>query len=369
MATLDIFAKNIIGNSPTVNRAVKDFTGTNGDRWIKINSPSGSGDSANFFIVKKLSLVDSTSVSNAIDTNSSIIFDNNGYLQVPNTAVNVSNPLVPNQTIDSINDEHKKQFRNPKSTGFSQSKNIIFSYNLKWILYRDVSDSNQIYILYNPMHRQNIKTYYDNMGYDGNIQNLIQQYTKTFTISPLNDEANRMAVFAEPTCACYNVDNCVNDSKGNYLSEPTRRLIRWNCACTGPACSYSKSADIKSSFLPKFRTDMLVGLGCDLNLSVCSIAINASKAGNINIENSKIQQECGINEVSAPTYAPTTQPSTTQPSNTQPSDTPPTEAPPTPSKLSSPLVIGGGISVIVIIAIIVTIFTLKKMTNRQLSSS
>ena len=79
MTSLDIFATNIIGNN-----AVLDFTaGENGNRWIKISSPSNPNWFSNFFIVKKLSPIDSQSVSSAIDsttgTSSKLTFDNNVY--------------------------------------------------------------------------------------------------------------------------------------------------------------------------------------------------------------------------------------------------------------------------------------------------
>ena len=143
MTTLDIFAKNIMGNSDSVTNL---SLGENVNRWLQIKAPSGSGSFANFFIVKKLTPTDSQSVSSAIDSTtaskSNLIFDNNGNIQASGS-LRIQNPLATKPV--SIVQEDNKQFQDSNIRGYCESSNIIFSSNLKWILYRD--ESKQMYIL------------------------------------------------------------------------------------------------------------------------------------------------------------------------------------------------------------------------------
>jgi hypothetical protein len=338
MTTLDIFANNIIGGS----KAVQNLSGENANRWIKIKS-------ANFFIVNKLNQADSQSVSSTIDSNGKLTFDQNGNIQSP---VYVTNPLAPNMT-DALESDDK-QFLKKDNPGYSKSRDIIFSSNLKWILYRDKSDANQMYILYNPMHRQNVKNYHAQKATGGNaygdnlMQKLIQQYRDTFTISSLNDGNKSVAIFAEPTCACYDLRNCTNDFAKFYVSQEASDKIGWSCACTSPSCTLfkQKGREMDDSFLQNFREFQKTGVDCSTNLSICSVDFVA--AGNITAKDVNIQQNCDLNKSTAPTDSPQTEAPTEAP------DLFPTLAPTQPpSKLSAPLMIGGGVALLVILAFIV----------------
>ena len=348
MTTLDIFANNIIGG----NNSVSDFSGENANRWLQINAPSGSGSFANFFIVKKLSPSDSQSVSSAIDSTSGIrsklTFDNNGNIKAP---VLVQNPLT-TQEISPVENDNK-QFSEPNSPGYCASRDIIFSSNLKWILYRNKNDSNQMYILYNPMHRQNVKDYYNSVsannpyGEDGGfMQTLIQKYRNVFTITPLNEQTKTKAIFAEPSCACYDQHNCNNDYANFYISPESSNQLGWSCACGGAkSCSYAKTNN-GDSFLNQFQNNVKPSQ-CPTQVSFCNI--DFTSAGNINAKDLNIKQNCPF----AQTTFNTTNPQTTI-------DTPtPSPTPISSSSISTPLIVGGG-SVIIIIAIIIAIFIFKK---------
>ena len=356
MTTLDIFAKNIMGNSDSVT----NFSmGENSNRWLQIKAPSGSGSFANFFIVKKLSPTDSQSVSSAIDSTtaskSNLIFDNNGNIQASGS-LKIQNPLATKPV--SILQADNKQFQDSNIKGYCESRDIIFSSNLKWILYRDKNDANQMYILYNPMHRQNVKDYYASIsannlnGDDGGfMRTLIEKYRNVFTIKALNDETKTQAKFAEPTCACYDRDNCANDAAGFYLNPNARNITGPACACNSIACNYTQTQENKDKtgesflnlYLKKYMPEK-----CP-TVSVCQMIFDA--AGNINVKDANIQQNCGASQIN--TQAPT------QPPTQAPTEAPtqaPTEAPTqAPSKLSKPLIIGGGIGIALIIAIIVSI--------------
>ena len=377
MTSLDIFANNIIGNS----NSVKNFSGENANRWLKVKSPSPDLNAfSNFFIVKKLSAIDSQSVSSAIDTKTpNLIFDNNGSIQAP---INIQNPLSTKPI--SLVDSDTKQFSNPDGDGYCASRDIIFSSNLKWILYRDKKDANQMYILYNPMHRKNVQDYYnsvsakDPFGDDGGfMRTLIQKYRNTFTITPLNTETKTKAVFAEPTCDCYKKHDCNNDYAKFYINPDTSDKLDWSCACGGAkSCSYAKDNN-PDSFLNQFQPNLIKKFNCPSQVSFCNMDFNA--AGNINAKDSNIQQNCSVgqttmneNQTEAPTQPPKTQSPTTQSPTTQAPKTqspttqaPTTQAPTTqaPSKsnfiLSNPLVLGGGIGLLIIIAII-SLFIYKK---------
>ena len=374
MTTLDVFANNIIGNSNSVTK----FSGENANRWIQIKAPAPSAAFANFFIVKKLSAIDSQSVSSTIDsTKPNLIFDNNGSIQAPTM---VQNPLS-TKPISLVEDDYK-QFSNPNGDGYCVSRDIIFSSNLKWILYRDKKDTNQMYILYNPMHRKNVQDYYnsvsvkDPFGDDGGfMRTLIQKYRNTFTIIPLNTQTKTKAIFAEPTCDCYKKHDCNNDYAKFYINPDTSDKLDWSCACGGAkSCSYVKDNN-PDSFLNQFQPNLIKNFKCPTQVSFCNMDFNA--AGNINAKDSNIQQNCSVgqttmneNQTEAPTQpapttkSPTTQPpsksQTTQSPNTQPPSKSQTTQLPKAQSALSPLVIGGGISAFVIIISIIAFLIYKK---------
>ena len=374
MTSLDIFANNIIGG----NNSVTNFSGENANRWLQVKAPSGSGSFANFFIVKKLSPADSQSVSSAIDSTidirSKLTFDNNGNIKAP---VNIENPLTINSELSPVEDDNK-QFLDRNFPGYCLSRDIIFSKNLKWILYRDKKDANQMYILYNPMHRKNVQDYYNSIssknayGDDGGFMlSLIQKYRNVFTITPLNNQTKTKAVFADPTVACYDQHNCNNDYANFYINPDTSDKLEWSCACGGAkSCSYAKTNN-SDSFLNQFQPNLIKNFQCPTQVSFCNMDFNA--AGNINAKDSNIQQNCSIgqttmneNQTKPPTQAPPTQAPQvqtrppTQAPQTQAPTIPPTQAPSKVQALSKPLIIGGGIGIFVIIAIIIAFLMKKK---------
>lgn len=352
MATLDIFATNIIAS----NNSVINFSlGENPSRWLKIKS-------SNFFIVKKLALTDSTLISNILDNINqglTIIFDSNGNIGVLDKTTNqltntvIMNPLVDNTNTDlpanSTVEMNQKSFVDNSLKGYCDDKNNIFSLpGLKWILHRD--DSKQMYILYNPMHRINVKNYYNSVSSinetgDPNMRNLIKAYSDSLNVTPLSDSNRTTAVYADPTCNCFtSVRNCTNDFAGFYISPNDTKQIGWSCTCgSGGTCSSDYINDTES-FLPDFKKKVQSVNNlpdCSPKLTICNSIITAG--GNVEFKNnSSFQQKCGQNQPPPPPPPPTE---------------PPTQPPPQPSqsKSSTPIIVGaslGGLALIIIFVII-----------------
>ena len=341
MATLDIFGTNIIAS----DNSVTDFSlGENGYRWIKIKS-------SNFFIVKKLSLTDSTLISNIIDginRGLTIIFDSNGNIGVLNNTTNqltntVMNPIVDNTNTDLVansrEERNQKSFVDNSLKGYCANKNIIFSIpGLKWILYRD--ETKQMYILYNPMHRTNVKNYYnlkaDKSNYTGDdkMRNLISQYSSSLNVTPLSDLTRTPAVYADPSCNCFSsLRNCTNDFAGFYITGNDSNQIGWSCTCgSGGTCSNDYTTE--DSFLIDFKRNVQNSgniKDCSPNITICNAIFSA--AGNVEFtNNATFQQKCGQ----------------------QPPNQPPNQ-PPTQSKSTTPIIVGaslGGLALIIIFVII-----------------
>ena len=362
MTTLDIFANNIINNP---NNSISNLNlGENPNRWILIKG-------AKFFIVKKMNSIDSGKINDTINlkTNTSLYFDGNIVVIDNNNNTNiveVLNPLTKNNTDNSIFNTvnlpiNKKNFTNSSDAGYSPDKTFILSTNLKWILYSDLSLT-QSYLLYNPMHRSNVKKYYDeqtnrlnNADGDINMKSLINKYCNANNVRQMSN--GNIAVFSDRTCNCYSdLHNCTNSLFDFYLDDLTSNTIGWNCSCTSKVCSStSNNVTNDDSFLSSFqqKVQRINNIPCNNDITVCQLAINAA-AGNVNISNnSALTQKCGGYGLTPPptTPPPTTQPPTTQPPSTQPPSTQqPTEM---QQKSSIPIIVGstvgGGLLLILLL--------------------
>ena len=362
MATLDIFATNIIAS----NNSVTNFSlGENPSRWLKIKS-------SNFFIVKKLALTDSTLISNILDNVNqglTIIFDSNGNIGVLDKTTNqltntvIMNPLVDNTNTDlpanSTVEMNQKSFVNKSLKGYCANKNIIFSIpGLKWILYRD--ESKQMYILYNPMHRTNVKNYYNSVSGINQYGNdfmraLISKYSSSLNVTPLSDSNRTPAVYADPTCNCFtSLRNCTNDFAGFYMTETDSNQVGWSCTCgSGGTCSNDYTTE--DSFLPDFKAKVQSSgniKDCSPNITICNAIFTA--AGNVEFTNdSSFQQKCGQQPPNPPPNQPPNPPPNQPPPPTEPQTEPPTQ--PSQSKSSTPIIVGaslGGLALIIIFVII-----------------
>ena len=368
MATLDIFSNNIIGglNAISINRA-----GSNSSRWIKIKSSF-------FFIIKKLSASDAEIVSNVLDsTNGIIIFDENGNLEVQDNdnsvLLSVPNPILskPLNIINSISVQNTKNFTSSSNPGYSASKNMICSVpGLKWILYR--SGPKFVYILYNPMHRKNVKDYYEKVKSkglygDSSMRNLIQNYSNSLNIVPRSSSV--VATYADPTCNCFNsLNDCVNEFTGQYTNDTDTNSIGWACSCSSAKCDPSNDlTDKDTSFLLPFKKNAqeLNNISnCSPQLTICKMDINAG--GNVNFTDTKLSQSCGKKPNDTPTQSPTQ--SSRQPAESpdQPAESPdqPSESPDQPpmaqSKSNLPIIIGSSIGVLVLITILIIVYLKNK---------
>jgi hypothetical protein len=369
MATLDIFANNIIGG----NNSVSDSAINNGEnpfRWVKIG-PS------KFFVVKRLTTIDSQTVCNALDAGitGTIIFDQNGNLQIRNSTnavlLNIKNPIQEND-IDTISNKNIKDFNNKSSLGYSASKKIILSSMFKWILHRD--DSGQVYILYNPMHTKNVKDYYDskksiNSRGDNTMNNLMQQYAKALTVVAGSVASSTISVYADPLCSCFNnVRDCVDmafTEKG-YLKDYEVNTLGWACSCKATPCN-SELVDKNESFLQSYKETLQKEnnlSNCSPSVTMCSIALSTT-TGNINADNVKMQQDCKSG--SAPVAPPA---GTGSGTGAQPVVDTPTTAPdagsgsapgvPVQTSKKLPIIIGSSVGGLVLIIILVIIYMKMK---------
>ena len=373
MVNLDIFANNIIGGSNSVSNLSQ---GENPSRWIKIKS-------SKFFVVKKLNSTQSTLLSSIIDNNirgntdqGIILFDPNGNIAVLNVTDNQVSNIIPNPLGDQsnindigINVKNKKSFVDTNAAGYCNDVNNIFSLpGLKWILHRD--SSKEMYILYNPMHRKNVKDYYDsvkgiNSLGDGQMSNLIQQYSNAFTVRPLSITNKETAVFSDPSCKCFSDQyNCVNDYAGFFMNGNDKNVVAWNCTCGAPGCKedlVDKTSSFLTSFVEKIQSSNNI-TNCGGKISICSMDIRAG--GNVNLSSSQIDQSCG-NQFPKTTEAPPKQPPPKQPQtqapNQDPNEQDPNEQDPDQpkipiqqSKSNTPVIIGaslGGLALIIILLI------------------
>ena len=372
MATLDIFANNIInsGNGASISAA------GNVGRWTTINS-------SNFFIVNTLSVPDSLSISNIIDgttTGSIIIFDRNGnigvYIKSTGLLTNtILNPLVDNTNVNfSANSRtaiNQKTFTDPTLPGYCTDNNNIFSLpGLKWILHRDSTKT--MYLLYNPMHSLNVKNYYNSQtGTSGDMSNLIQKYVDAFTVTAASDTNKTAAVYSDPTCSCFsNIKDCVNDYVGFYMdNQLDSNSIGYNCLCgTKSACSDAYINDENNdqssdSFLSSFKDSTKASAGitnCNAKVTICDMFINSG--GNTTFKDSQLTQKCGTSSNTQSGNTPSSTQSGNTPSSTQPGNQPPSntqvQAQAQP-KLSTPIIVGSALGGLLIIILIIIIYMKK----------
>ena len=252
-----------------------------------------------FFIIKKFNSSESITIINALKTDkANLIFDDTG--NVAYKEFKYINPLVRgaldySRTIQDIEE------LNPDM--YTPTSDMLMSQNLQYIMY--IKDQ-IVYILYNPIHRKYLKNYYENipkedLGEDGrtfrgkhNVDSVFKTYCETVSDAQTNS-------YADPTCGCFKSFNTCKQNAflgGNtvdYSDNPNSdnknilSAIGNNCVCKAPACQYS-GISTGDSFLSKYKNNVSPCEGT-LSISYCSTITKA--AGNINIADSYLGQECG----------------------------------------------------------------------------
>ena len=259
--------------------------------WLKVKD-------SYFFVVKKFNSADSIKILNALATDKkNLIFDdtgNIGYKEFKFINPLVKGPLDYSRTIEDM------EKLNPDI--YAETSNMVMSQNLQYIMY---FKDQIVYILYNPIHRKYLRDYYDGLspaelGDDGrtfqgthNIDSVFKTYCDTVA-DPVTNK------YADPTCGCFaSFNSCkqnafLGGNKVDYSDDPNSQnrgilsAIGSNCVCKAPACQYSGILT-GDSFLSKYKNNVN---SCDgeLTISYCSMVNNA--AGNVNISNSYLGQDC-----------------------------------------------------------------------------
>lgn len=343
--------------------------------WTTINIPTNTtlpnnpSTKSAFFSVKNFSPAESDVITDAIIDNGrtkKFFFDNNGNIQILDSTGNsllnstgynyFKNPISSNP-LDPINKQSIFVNKDTSKPKVFYRNDLIISNNKQWVLYKDGSIFR---LLYNPLHRQSFKDYYNNLpdkGTDGltsSLKNLVNQYCEVLAkpgdISPVRK-------YIDNSCNCLRYNDCIDDVTNSYIqTSDYRNKLGQNCVCSAPSCGNNLSVDPSSFMYDKYVqnvTSKLSGGECpDIKNIICSI--NVSGGSDVALTNAKFDQQCG--EDQGPT---TSGPITTRPPiTTSPPITtkPPTTTPMPVNKLSTGAIIGiifGVIAVIVILCLII----------------
>lgn len=236
------------------------------------------------------------------------------------------------------------------------SETFISSTGL-WILYVDIKKnddktySKQLYLLYNPIHREDYKNYFLNSRYTA--LKIFNTYCDT-----IGNKDN--ACYCIPSSDTNDHNRCV---KKLYNDEAVRSLAMRsspngyavtanNCPCYLSECGKARTSVASTSFIrnPVMRgtgdipSDGLWGLdNCanrNVSFSICSQSFEVG--GNLNAGDMDLSQTCGGGSSDTPTApAATTAPEATAPSANAPSANAPATAPATAPLTPAPK---GGLS-------------------------
>jgi hypothetical protein len=156
-----------------------------------------------FFIAKTFNANDSKIIIDEIQNNGIIYFDNNGNLEVDDkTTLAVKLKYKNILTKNDFNDMDKGNiFSNSTGQSITLVRNdLILSKNKYWILY---TENSICYILYNPIHRQSFKDYYNSQTFDSNgasnnlLNNVFTQYCE---IMSTQNDTNLLRTYADGVC-------------------------------------------------------------------------------------------------------------------------------------------------------------------------
>ena len=282
-------------------------------KQLPLNKPnllnSVSPNIGSFFVVKTFSDTDSTIIKNGISNQKNVYFDINGNLEIDDLDGNVlliyKNVLTPTKKFSNTNKGNI--FADSNGNPISLARNdLVFSPNKYWILY---FDKDICYLLYNPIHRQSFKNYYNSQSFDNtgatnsDLNTIFNQYCE---ITSLQNDTSLLRTYADETCSCIKLDDCIDNATGIHSSNAKyRNSIGLNCVCAAPSCDTNKIP--KTSFMYKdgngFKDRIiskLPGATCpSVQNVICTTEIKS--AGDINMKGSQINQQCGNQEPPAVT--------------------------------------------------------------------
>lgn len=311
----DIFTKSItLPTFDSKNNLNKKF-------WLKIESGSSKGF---FFIIKKLTKEESDKVTKGLNYPSKFYFSDYGNIQGSTNGSDtfvILHSLRINdiaQTADSLEQLTKKH-----ENQFKYDYNNVITQDLKFILHK----KNDIwYILYNPIHRQDFKKYYENLIKSPNAKawagttdssffidttTLFRNYCKSFVVNK-DPSFPKENAYMDPVCnMILSPNSCaenaffgVNLSEYSYNKNTFKEVINTftskqkgvePCLAWGPSSNFINESPLDStnnnstSFITKFRNRDKYDSTMELN--VCNSEI--STAGDANLDGVNIQNTCG----------------------------------------------------------------------------
>lgn len=311
----DIFTQNItISNIDPNNKLNKKF-------WLKIEHGPSKG---NFFIIKKLSKDESEKVTKGLNYPSKFYFSDYGNIQGTTNgsdkfvilhALRINDVAQTANSLQQLVKKHENQFK--------YDYNNIITEDLKFILHKK---KGIWYLLYNPVHRKEFKSYYENLKKspkakswsgtsDGSAfidtTTLFRDYCKSFIINK-DPSFPKENAYMDPTCnMILSPDSCaenaffgVNLSEYSYSKNNFKEVINTftsrqkgiePCLAWGPGSNFINESPLdatsnnSTSFITKFRNRDKYDSTMELN--VCNSEI--STAGNANLDGVNIQNTCG----------------------------------------------------------------------------
>lgn len=311
----DIFTKSItLPTFDSKNNLNKKF-------WLKIESGPSKGF---FFIVKKLTKEESEKVTKGLNYPSKFYFSDYGNIQ---GSTNGSDTFVILHSL-RINDiartaDSLEQLTKKHENQFKYDYNNVITEDLKFILHKK---NNIWYILYNPIHRQDFKKYYENLikspkakAWAGTTDSssfidtttLFRDYCKSFVVNK-DPSFPKENAYMDPVCnMILSPDSCaenaffgVNLSEYSYNKNTFKEVINTftskqkgiePCLAWGPSSNFINESPLdatnnnSTSFITKFRNRDKYDSTMELN--VCNSEI--STAGNANLDGVDIQNTCG----------------------------------------------------------------------------
>ena len=302
-----------------------------------------------FFIVKTFNIDESKIIIDAIKLKSmnSFFFDQYGNLFITkndDVKLNFTNKLS-NKKFD-INNTGKSSI----DLSDIQNPKIIMSEYNKFMLN---IENNIVKMLYNPIHRNSFKSYYeiqttDKSGLNSQLNNLVNKYCEINAVPGTKDGSRQ---YADNTCKCLGLPNadskvltgeCVDDALGSHLTNPIiRNNIGYTCICAAPSCKYIDPYSFMSPFLKNVEKNLNTGGECpEIQNVICEISIKAGSG--VNLSSGQIQNNCGSQLSSMETTPPPTTTtaeietaptsSTSKPTTSKPTTSKPTTSKPTTSK-------------------------------------
>jgi hypothetical protein len=276
-----------------------------------------------FFIVKKFNANDSQTIIKAIQENGIVYFDNNGNLEIGDKTtkavkLNYKNVLN-NKKFDDLNKGNIFTDLTGKSVKLVRN-DLVLSNNKYWILY---TENSICYILYNPIHRQSFKDFYNNQQFDssGGSNNILNNiFTQYCEITSLQADGNKLRSYADGTCNCFRKEDCIDNATGIHIdSQKYRNSVGNKCVCAAPNCDddnvTSTSFMYKDGKSYKERVSKIEPCPSSITSVICTTEISA--AGNVNMTGSKISQQCGLDSTTAPPQSQGQSPADTVPVTTK----------------------------------------------------